>query len=185
MIHRHLEIEPDVAVEDLPAAAIVDLLQAGDLDDWRPIVDAIARNPYGEFSARVLRLVDAYPMYGTSSLFRAWVDRRRARAEGSESSTAPTSLTAFRRKLGLTQVGYSGMERGRTLIGVDVLLDVCRILGRPVTYFLGGVALEIDDVSQETREVMGLMENLLQRERGAILGYARFVAQESSKEFDQ
>ena len=92
---------------------------------------------------------------------------------------------ALAHQLGLTQVGYSGMERGRTLIGVDVLLDVCRILGRPVTYFLGGVAVEIDDVSEETREVMGLMENLLQRERGAILGYARFVAQESAKEFDQ
>jgi len=92
---------------------------------------------------------------------------------------------ALAHQLGLTQVGYSGMERGRTLIGVDVLLDVCRILGRPVTYFLGGVAVEIDDVSEETREVMGLMENLLQREREAILGYARFVAQESAKEFDQ
>jgi len=92
---------------------------------------------------------------------------------------------ALAEELGLTQVGYSGMERGRSLIGVDVLLDVCRILGRPVTYFLGAVTVEIDDVSEETREVMGLMENLLQQERQAILGYARFVAQESAKESDQ
>ena len=98
---------------------------------------------------------------------------------------AGLTQAALAHQLGLTQVGYSGMERGRTLIGVDVLLEVGRILGRPVTYFLGAVAVEIDDVSEETREVMGLMENLLQRERGAILGYARFVAQESAKESDQ
>ena len=92
---------------------------------------------------------------------------------------------ALAHQLGLSQVGYSGMERGRTLIGVDVLLDVCQVLGRPINYFVGSVAVEIDDVSEETREMVGLMENLLLREREAILGYARFVAQESAKEFDQ
>ena len=163
MIHRHLGIEPDVAVEGLPAAAIVDLLQASDLDDWRPIVDAIARNPYGEFSARVLRLVDAYPMYGTSSLFRAWVDRRRARAEGSESSTAPTSLTAFRRKLGLTQVELAGrigmsqsdlskLER-RADVRVSTLRELAGAVGGRLRILLevGGESAEIVLVGEDAR----------------------------------
>jgi len=104
MIHRHLEIGPDVTVENLPLAALTDLLSRGDLHDWRPIVDAIAIDPHGEFAAKVLRLVDAYPIYGTSPLFRAWIDRRRARLEGSDTTAAPMSLATLRRKLGLTQV---------------------------------------------------------------------------------
>ena len=98
---------------------------------------------------------------------------------------AGLSQEALAEKLGLSQVGYSGMERGRTMIRVEVLLEVCRVLGRPVTYFVGGGVVGIEDVSEETREVVGLMENLSQREREAILVYARFSAQESSKELDQ
>ena len=97
---------------------------------------------------------------------------------------AGLSQEALAEKLGLSQVGYSGMERGRTMIGVNVLLEVCQVLGRPVTYFVGGGVVGIEDVSEETREVVGLMENLPQREREAILMYVRFVAQQIAKEFD-
>ena len=115
------------------------------------------------------------------------VDMRRVLGARLRDARVEAGLTqgALAEQLGLSQVGYSGMERGRTLIGVDVLMDVCRVLERPVTYFVGGVVVEVGDVSDETREVVGLMENLLQRERAAILGYARFVSQESAKEFDE
>lgn len=82
MKHRHLEVQPGTPAERLPAAAVVDLLERGDLGDWRPIAAAIAKEPYGDFAERVLRLVDAYPMYGTSALWRAWIARRRELAEG-------------------------------------------------------------------------------------------------------
>jgi transcriptional regulator with XRE-family HTH domain len=95
---------------------------------------------------------------------------RQARVE------AGLTQEALAEQLGLTGVGYGGMERGRTLIGVDVLLEVCRILGRPVTYFIGGGVVEIGDVSDETREVVALMEQLVLRERVAVLLFARFVA---------
>lgn len=38
--------------------------------------------------------------------------------------------------LGLSQVGYSAFERGRTLISIEYLLQLPRILDRPITYFL-------------------------------------------------
>lgn len=87
MNHRHLEVAPGTPPEAQPLAAIVDILQRGDLDDWRPIARAIRRDPMGEFADKVLRLVDAYPMYGTSSLWRSWIHRCRARAEGSHPSS--------------------------------------------------------------------------------------------------
>jgi DNA-binding Xre family transcriptional regulator len=108
MIHRHLEYAPDTPVEDLPSAALVDILERGDLNDWQPIAAAVARDPLGEFADRVMRLVDEYPMYGTSPLWRAWIDRCRARAEGRLRTEAAMDLAGMRRHVGLTQVELAG-----------------------------------------------------------------------------
>ena len=82
--YRHLKIPPDTPPEELPAAAIVDTLERGDLAAWRPLAAAVARNPFGPFARRVVLLIDAYPMYGVSPLWRAWIERCRARAEDRE-----------------------------------------------------------------------------------------------------
>lgn len=104
MIHRHVHYEPGTRVEDLPSAAIVDLLERGDLDRWRPIAAAVAEDPSGAFAGRVERLLDAFPMYGTSSLWRCWLDRLRAREEGRRESRPSVTLSVLRRRVGLTQV---------------------------------------------------------------------------------
>jgi DNA-binding Xre family transcriptional regulator len=104
VIHRHLEVRPGTPAQDLPSAAIVDILERGDLGDWQPIATAIASDPNGELAARVMQLVDAHPMYGTSPLWRAWIDRCRARAEVGAKPGRAIGLAALRRELGLTQV---------------------------------------------------------------------------------
>lgn len=104
MNHRHLRCAPDTPVEKRPVAALVDVLERGDLGDWKPIAVAVARDPNGPFAARVLEIVNAYPMYGTSALWRTWIDRRRARAEGATAPAASVALAKLRRKMGLTQV---------------------------------------------------------------------------------
>lgn len=53
MIHRHLEVPDTAPPEAQPLARIVDILQRGDLDDWRPIAQAIRRDPAGQFADRV------------------------------------------------------------------------------------------------------------------------------------
>lgn len=98
MIHRHLDVAPDAPVEELPLAAIHDLLDRGDLDDWRPLLRNIERFPNGELTRLVARLVDAYPMYGTSPLLRAWIERCRNRGDsrildGAETSGDPSAAT--------------------------------------------------------------------------------------------
>jgi Helix-turn-helix len=103
--HRHLEYPDATTPEHLPSAAIVDLLERGDLDDWQPLAAAIARDPHGALAARVARLVDAYPMYGTSQLWRAYLERARARQP---MGTAPRlSLRALRRELTLRQAAVA------------------------------------------------------------------------------
>lgn len=103
MIHRHLEVAAGTPVGHLPSAALVDILDRGDLDDWRELAADVARAPHGPLARRVDHLVDAFPMYGTSSLWRAFIDRSRARAEGAPSARLAT-LPQLRRRQELTQV---------------------------------------------------------------------------------
>jgi DNA-binding Xre family transcriptional regulator len=106
MKHRHLDVAPGTPAEELPAAAVADLLERGDLSDWQPLAAAIASDPDGNLAERVLRLVDAYPMYGTSALWRSWIEHRRDLAAGRESAMDedPATLAELRRQRGLTQV---------------------------------------------------------------------------------
>lgn len=103
MKHRHLEILPGTPTVDLPSAAIVELLERGDLDDWRPLAAEVARAPFGPLATRVAGLLDDFPMYGTSPMWRAFIDRCRAREEGRRARGRTATLTDLRRRAGLTQ----------------------------------------------------------------------------------
>lgn len=101
MRHRHLDYEPGTPVDRLGRAAIDDLLDRGDLADWTPLAAAIFEDPYGTLAETVRELCVAHPMYGTSLLWRSWIDRlRRASAE----LPAPRRLAELRTGRGLTQV---------------------------------------------------------------------------------
>lgn len=154
MKHRHLEIRSGIPIHEQPLAAILDVLERGDLDEWRPIADAIHGDPMGPFADRVLRLLDAYPMYGTSPLWRSWIARCRARTE-ERLSTKVTGLSALRRELGLTQVeladrlgmsqsDLSKLERRRD-VRLSSLRGYAEALGGRlrVLFLLGGEPMEI------------------------------------------
>jgi DNA-binding XRE family transcriptional regulator len=140
MIHRHLDLGSDLPVRELPLAALHDLLERGDLDDWRPLLQEIEERPNGEVARAVARLVDVYPMYGTSSLLRAWLDRCRHRVAGSHCEEREVfSLAGLRLALGLTQSevarvldisqsDYSKLER-RKDVRVSTLRAVANALG--------------------------------------------------------
>jgi len=99
MLHRHLDYPAQTAPADLPSAAIADILDRGDLDDWLPLAAAVAQDTAGRLAGRIVALVDSFPMYGTSPLWRAWIDRRRLRVEARPTAT----LGELRRRVGMTQ----------------------------------------------------------------------------------
>jgi hypothetical protein len=147
VIHRHLDIPPDTPVEEMPLAAIHDLLDRGDLDDWRPLLRRLERDPHGRLSRAVARLVDAYPMYGTSPLLRSWIERCRTRGAAA-SSRAPerTSLASLRqslgktqheiaRAMGISQSDYSKLER-RSDVRVSTLREAAGALGGALRLFI-------------------------------------------------
>lgn len=132
MIHRHLNRAADTPPERLPSAALVDILERGDLDDWRPIAAVIAAEPRGPLALRLLRLLSAYPLYGTSSLWRVWVDRCQARQERMPRGDKATDLATHRRRKGLTQVevakrmGMSQSDLSKFERRADVRLSTLR-----------------------------------------------------------
>lgn len=82
MKHRHLNHE------GYTLAAIDDILERGRLADWTPLLREVADAPFGPAAVRVLRVVDHHPMYGSATVWRRFVERRREDCVG-----APSSLT--------------------------------------------------------------------------------------------
>ena len=73
-MHRHL----DPGAED-SATAIEDVLDNGSVDDWRALARRVQQDPQGP-AARSLRIVlEHCQFYGTSRLWRDWLERLDAR----------------------------------------------------------------------------------------------------------
>lgn len=105
MIHRHLDYDPATPMAERGLAALDDLLDRGDLDDWAPLAKAVAADPDGELASKVLAICAAHPMYGTSLLWQGWITE----LKGSGTSTAPAapaglSLAELRVRRNLRQV---------------------------------------------------------------------------------
>lgn len=132
MIHRHLNYPADVPILERSLAALDDVLDRGDMDDWRPIIRAIATDPWGQVANDVVHLCDAHPMYGTSYLWRAYVATCRARPPAATVSTlrAEAGLTQAElgERLGMNQSEVSKVER-RDDIRLSTLRAVIGALG--------------------------------------------------------
>lgn len=105
MTFRHLDYADDTPVEALGPAAIDDLLDRSDLAAWRPLLRAIARDPFGPVAETVLRVVEGNPRQGLTPLWRSWIARRRLRASGPTS--AVTSLRGLREARGASQAAVA------------------------------------------------------------------------------
>lgn len=155
MKHRHLDLPQATPARELPVAAMHDLLERGDLDDWRPLLREIEQRPDGKTARAVARLVDVYPMYGTSPLLRAWIERCLNRSgERQVLSLAGVRLaqgktqTEVALTLGMSQSDYSKIERRRD-VRVSTLRSIAQALGGTLALLLelpgGSVELGIGD----------------------------------------
>lgn len=107
MEHRHLDVSAGTPVQQLGLAALDDLVERGDLADWVPLARALAADPHGPLSERVLHLCASHPVYGSSRLWQAYVHALRDVAH------EPADLTALRGRRGVTQAQVAA----RTALG--------------------------------------------------------------------
>jgi DNA-binding XRE family transcriptional regulator len=162
VIHRHLEIAPGTPIDELPLAAIHDRLDRGDLDDWRPLLRRIASDPQGKLAGAVERLVDEYPMYGTSPLLRSWIELCRARhAARALDGAEPRTLAELRlslgktqaevaRAMGISQSDYSKLERRRD-VRVSTLRSAAAALGGSLHLVVRGADRDTEIVLNDDR----------------------------------
>jgi DNA-binding XRE family transcriptional regulator len=133
MRSRRLDYGAHTEVAELGAAALDDLLENGELEAWTPLLRAIAKDPWGRAAETVLRLCDAHPMYGTSALWRVWIERRRERAQREQTTLADARARAgltqaqVAERLGITQADVSKLERR-----ADVRLSTLRAYARAI-----------------------------------------------------
>lgn len=134
MRFRHLDYSPDADVTELGPAALDDLLERGDLEAWIPLLREVARDPWGETAETVLRLCEAHPMYGTSTLWRIWIERRRSPsgADGDTLAEARSRAGLTQRevgeRMGISQSDVSKLER-RSDVRLSTLRAYARALG--------------------------------------------------------
>jgi hypothetical protein len=153
MRHRHLDVDPSTPVSELEAAALDDLLDRGDMDDWEPIVREVRRDPWGPVAERVLALVERHPMYGTTTLWRSWIEEQRAAAPAFHAGNALRQLRLSRRltqldvaeRMGLSQPEVSKLERRRD-VRVSTLLAYMRAAGAEPRLI---AAFDADEVALE------------------------------------
>ena len=110
-----LDYAPGTPVEQLGRAAIDDLLDRGDLDDWSALAAAIRQEPWGEVANTILQLCRAHPMYGTSILWPAFVAARRADGLGGSAASWPR----VRGRLGLGELRRS-QGRSQAVVGREL-----------------------------------------------------------------
>lgn len=156
MRHRHLDVDPSTPVAELGSAALDDLLERGDLDDWAPLLREIRRAPWGDLAERILSLVAQHPIYGTSALWRSWIEQQRAGPTSFHAGGALRRLRLERRltqaqlatRLELTQPEISKLERRR-----DVRLSTLRA-------YVGALGGDLALVARFGDEELELDENL-------------------------
>jgi DNA-binding XRE family transcriptional regulator len=133
MEFRHLDYPPGTPVTELGPAALDSLLDRGDLEDWVPLARAIDEDPWGETADTVLRMCEAHPMYGTSALWRTWIERRRGRSD-----PGGTTLAEARKRAGLTQtrvaerLGIGQSDVSKLERRSDILLSTLRAHARAI-----------------------------------------------------
>lgn len=133
MEFRHLDYPDATPASRLGPAALEALLDRGDLASWTPLAQAIAGDPWGATADSVLRICEAHPMYGTSALWRTWIERRRRRPE-----TGGTTLAEARTRAGLTQaevaerLGIGQSDVSKLERRSDVLLSTLRAYARAI-----------------------------------------------------
>lgn len=95
---RHLDYGRGATIDEIGAAGLEALLEEGDLAGWRPVLEALRRDPWGPTARRVERLLPHLQTHGTATLFRRWIDRCRGGL-----SSQPVVLADLRVTAGLTQ----------------------------------------------------------------------------------
>lgn len=138
LVFRNVDVRPDDPVETWPHEAMATALARGGLSDWRRIVAAVRRDPWGPVSRAVEQVLSYERPYGTAELFETAIAAARAEAEEAERSAVASEMrellrasrltqTEFASRLGTSRTRLSTYLSGRVTPSAALLLRARRV----------------------------------------------------------
>lgn len=97
----------DDPVEQWPYEALVSTIERGTLKDWRPILTAISRSPWGVVARQVEDFLSYESPYGVGPLLRRRIERARREAGERERQTAAARVRAMVEASGLSREEFA------------------------------------------------------------------------------
>ena len=98
---RNLNVSPDDPVETWPFEGILAALERGTLPDWRRIVSAIEKDPWGPVARQVEEAISMELPSGVAPLFRTAIARSRAQAVEDERRAVAAEISVLLARSGL------------------------------------------------------------------------------------
>lgn len=104
---RNLNVSPDDPVEQWPVEAIQTALERGSIRDWRRLIAAIDRDPWGGTARRVEHVLTYSRPYGVANLMDRILRSAKAAAEQSEREAVSGRIKRAIADSGLTRSEFA------------------------------------------------------------------------------
>jgi predicted XRE-type DNA-binding protein len=135
---RNVEASSDDPVETWPVEAMQIALERGGLSDWRPIVRAIQKDPWGPVSRNVEYVLTYSRPYGVAEFMQRSIERQRQRAELADRAevarrlreavaTSGLGQQQFAERIGTSQPRLSTYLSGKVTPSAALLLRAERL----------------------------------------------------------
>ena len=104
---RNLTVTPDDPVGEWGFEGLLSAVDRGDLSDWRKIVAAVHRDPWGEVAETLEQVLACAEDRGAAEAVGAAVALARARAESAERREVAETLRGYVARSGLNQQQFA------------------------------------------------------------------------------
>ncbi len=107
LVFRNVDVDVNDPVETWPLEAMATAISRGGLPEWRRIVAAIRRDPWGPVARAVEQVLSYERPYGTAELLDAAIARARTAAETAERDAVAEQMRELVRASGLNQAQFA------------------------------------------------------------------------------
>ena len=104
---RNVDVTPAAPVESWPTEGILAAIERGSLSDWRRIVAAVRRDPWGPVARRLEQALEVSEAYGTRPLLERALARARADATAAERTEVARRVRALLDASGLSRAAFA------------------------------------------------------------------------------
>jgi hypothetical protein len=104
---RNLDVTPAAPVETWPTEGVLAAVERGFLSDWRRIVAAVRRDPWGPVARRLEQALEVSEAYGTRPLLERALARARADAAAAERAEVARRVRALLDTSGLSRASFA------------------------------------------------------------------------------